>query len=148
MGDPKLLPCPHCGQEAFVTASSDGYGVECRNLRCSMLVLDEFDDEEDAVDAWNERAATTEEQFAYAVHDGKTWVCVERALESDMMKPIPGFTRDSIYRDSMQEYCEWMEKATELMRDIWSTMSRFDGHDAPIDWSSLENRLGEFGICE
>jgi hypothetical protein len=94
---------------------------------------------------WNRRAAVTDHDFAMAVHDGRTWVCVEGALESDALKPIDGFTRDSIYRDSMQEYGEWMEKATALIRDLWTAITWMHGMgDAKRD--ELRRRLEEFGI--
>ena len=92
--------------------------------------------------------AVTDEQFAYAVHDGKAWVCVGRALESDELKPIPGFTRDSIYRDSMREHGEWMERATALMRDMHALLGETCDEYYANDYHALGERLREFGIEE
>lgn len=166
------LSCPCCGSAATV----EPHLIECRaevgdmvwpdwwtaSVNCTSCALQfvgggdtEEEAVEDALKGWNTRAATTAQQFAWAVHDGRTWVCVEAAMESDALKPIPGFTRDSIYVDSMREYGEWMEKATDLMRDLYSGFeccvakvcdacpSSAKLGDAPC---AIEERLREFGI--
>lgn len=169
-----LLPCWHCGGDAEISYGFDDYGYDGGDrwrfyrarvmCRCGLELKVENDGDEYlpleralgfAVDAWNTRVAVTDCDFAMAVHDGRTWVCVEGALESDVLKPIEGFTRDSIYRDSMAEYGEWMEKAVELMRDLWSGFecgvakvcvacsSGAKLGDAPC---AIEERLREFGI--
>lgn len=164
----KPLNCPCCGSTATVEPHlieaggrignevwTDWWTASVNCDSCPLQFVGGGDTEEDAVEdalkGWNRRTAVTDEQFAYAVHDGRAWVCVEGALESDELKPIPGFTRDSIYRDSTQEYGEWMEKATALMRDLskripWSAAFYDETwHRSPTD-EVLAERLGEFGI--
>lgn len=51
-----LLSCPFCGGEAHISASSDGYGVECWNRRCIDMQMDELPTEAEAIAAWNSRA--------------------------------------------------------------------------------------------
>ena len=141
-----LLRCPHCGSVAeYVSEHAKGrkWAVACTMTskvaagegrpmcRCRTPFVR---DKGQARDIWNRR------DFSMAVHDGRTWVCVEGALESDVLKPIEGFTRDSIYRDSMREYGEWMEKATELMRDMWPLVLADGASEA------FAERLREFGI--
>ena len=82
----ELLPCPFCGGEAKAFQHGYvGYVVQCR--RCgiwnagysaawSHITEDEFSgfiDEESAIAAWNTRIATTDAEFARAVHDGNLW---------------------------------------------------------------------------
>ena len=55
----ELKPCPFCGGEAHISASSDGYGVECWNRRCIDMQMDELPTEAEAIDAWNTRAERT-----------------------------------------------------------------------------------------
>ena len=145
----RLDRCPFCGEYASIVEDPPTFfSVECGN--CGARTALSY--EETAIELWNRRTAVTDQQFAWAVHDGRTWVCVEGALESDAMKPIPGFTRDSLYRDSMQEYVEWMEKAKALMRDIWEVADDmfWGGTDSMSvkTMTDLEDRLGEFGIGE
>lgn len=152
-GAVKPMSCPFCGGEASVClgvkmGDEDEYLVQCDD--CYAL-SDQFYSEDAAIGAWNKRTATTDEQFARAVHDGKLWVCVERALGSDELKPIPGFTRDGVYRDSMREYGEWMEKATALMRDMRDALIGYECwlcSEMPdkMEWARFDERLREFGI--
>lgn len=51
-----LKPCPFCGGEAHMSASSDGYGVECWNRRCIDMQLEQIPTEAEAIAAWNSRA--------------------------------------------------------------------------------------------
>lgn len=151
MGDSELLPCPFCGKGDKLkvhhrkTRHYDEPLAAVKCNRCGIRGRYQMTDER-AMVAWNRRAAVTDQQFAYAVHDGRLWVCVEGALESDELKPIPGFTRDSIYRDSMQEYGGWMGKATALMRDMWSAMLEAHPNGGIRDMGLIEQRLREFGI--
>ena len=161
MPDSRLINCPCCGSTATVNTNCIEMGwytasVNCDGIHdnmCSLQLIAGGDTEEDAVEAaielWNRRAAVAGEQFAIAVHDGRTWVCVEDALASDAMKPIKGFTRDSLYRHSMREYIEWMERATKLMRDLWALtdeMFRFKVSPSINTMAEFEERLEEFGI--
>ena len=54
-----LLPCWFCGGKAYLTASSDGYGVECRNELCVKTIMQEHSTESEAIAAWNTRAERT-----------------------------------------------------------------------------------------
>ena len=162
MANSKPINCPCCGSAATVESHlieagctvgdqtwTDWWTASVNCTSCALQFIGGGDTEEEAVEdalkGWNTRAATTAQQFAWAVHDGRTWVCVEAAMESDALKPIPGFTRDSIYRDSMAEYGEWIRKATELMRDIWTaTAWEYGMTDKHRD--GLRRRLEEFGI--
>lgn len=130
MGDSELLPCPFCGEEpdkqfGFNVSANLKGRVICR---CGAEIRQgRLDSESDIIKKWNRRTAVTGEQFAWAVYDGKAWVCVERAFESD----------------------EWMEKATDLMRDMWRTLSAMYGLNLGIDIGKerdYEERLREFGI--
>ena len=161
-----LLPCPFCGGEVKLTTYRDeGWEIKCENhdwshatwehpRKASDIAADlgmcSWGLGEDAkaalIEAWNTRAAVTDHDFAMAAHDGRTWVCVEDALESDALTPIPGFTRNDIYRDAMSEYGEWMEKATDLMRDMWDAMLDANPNGGVRDMGLIEKRLREFGI--
>ncbi len=161
MTNRKPLNCPCCGSTATVEPHlieagctigeqtwPDWWTASVNCDSCALQFVGGGDTEEeaveDALDGWNKRAATTDQQFAMAVHDGRTWVCVEGAMESDVLKPIPGFTRDSVYRDSMQEYGEWMEKATALMRDMWGWV--WESGIKADEFDAMAERLREFGI--
>lgn len=66
INDPKLLPCPFCGEDAaiwYYPASerlnrSDSYYVGCTNdhCGCEMEHLGGWKTYEDAVNAWNRRS--------------------------------------------------------------------------------------------
>ena len=158
-----LMPCPCCGSAATVEPHlieagctvgdqtwADWWTASVNCDSCALQFVGGGDTEEEAVDdalrGWNMRAATTDQQFAWAVHDGRTWVCAEAALESDALKPIPGFTRDSIYRDSMAECGEWMGKATDLMRDMYALLDETCDTYYEPDFHAIGERLREFGI--
>lgn len=51
-----LKQCPFCGGEAHISASSDGYGVQCWNRRCIDMQIEEIPTEAEAIEAWNTRA--------------------------------------------------------------------------------------------
>ena len=70
-----LRECPFCGGEAeMLTAESmnGGYlfGIMCNDCRSRG---DVYDTEAEAIAAWNTRTATTDAEFARAVHDGNLW---------------------------------------------------------------------------
>ena len=51
----KLKPCPFCGNdEAFIAKEDDGYYPTCGECPCSLLNL--YDSEAEAREAWNVRA--------------------------------------------------------------------------------------------
>jgi hypothetical protein len=166
MTDSKPLNCPCCGSTATVEPHlidagctigeqtwPDWWTASVNCDKCALQFVGGGDTEEeaveDALDGWNRRAAVTDEQFARAIHDGRTWVCVEEALESDALTPIKGFTRNDIFRDAMHEYGEWMERATKLMRDLWALtdeMFRFKVSPSINTMAEFEERLEEFGV--
>lgn len=154
MTNRKVLNCPCCGSTAtvkphLVEAWSGWWTASVNCDSCSLQLIGGGDTSEDAVEdainGWNRRAAVTDEQFAKALSDGRTWVCVEEALESDALTPIKGFTRNDIFRDAMHEYGEWMDKATALMRDMWTTTTWEYGMTDEYR-NELRRRLEEFGI--
>ena len=51
----ELKPCPICGSEVHISASSDGYGVECASDGCFALAMDRFLTPELAARYWNTR---------------------------------------------------------------------------------------------
>lgn len=55
----ELKPCPFCGDEAHMSASSDGYGVTCWNRRCIDMQLEQIPTEAEAIEAWNTRTEQT-----------------------------------------------------------------------------------------
>lgn len=162
MIDNKPLNCPCCGSTATVEPHlieagctigeqtwPDWWTSSVNCDKCALQFIGGGDTEEeaveDALEGWNRRAAVTDEQFAKALSDGRTWVCVEEALESDALTPIKGFTRNDIYRDAMHEYGEWMDKATALMRDLWATVKRlYIGDGEHLE--GYAERLEEFGV--
>jgi len=54
----KLLPCPFCDSQASVTTVFDDspcYRVTCKNIYSCGVTQHWFDDEEQAISAWNKR---------------------------------------------------------------------------------------------
>lgn len=86
----ELKPCPFCGGEAtfaaHATAEEMDYGIICRTMAvigcdaCEFCMSGETDEE--AVAAWNARAAVTDEQFSLAVHDGRVWQVVRECHDA------------------------------------------------------------------
>lgn len=67
----ELKPCPFCGGEAeYRDGSSTTPYIRCN--KCGGRTLSSYNREKLA-EAWNKRAAVTDEQFAVAVHDGEVW---------------------------------------------------------------------------
>ena len=77
----ELLPCPFCGGEAEMSASSDGYGVECWNRRCIDMQMDGLPTEAEAIDAWNTRAERTCRNIS-----GKNWWAFECSECGEMIE--------------------------------------------------------------
>ena len=72
----ELKPCPFCGGEAMPVKQIEGryaiarYSVSCNG--CGLVAFYEATEAE-AIAAWNTRTATTDAEFARAVHDGNLW---------------------------------------------------------------------------
>ena len=58
----ELKKCPFCGGEAriYITGDNDGYRVACKKILACGAKLEWFDKEEDAIEAWNNRATEAE----------------------------------------------------------------------------------------
>lgn len=76
----ELRPCPFCGGEAEHFGGGGNHCVRCtvcevtnETLKRESMVFGAYITAEDAVAAWNARAAVTDGQFAMAVHDGEVW---------------------------------------------------------------------------
>ena len=86
----KLMPCPCCGSAATVEPHlieagctvgdqtwTDWWTASVNCTSCALQFIGGGDTEEEAVEnameGWNMRAATTDQQFAWAVHDGELW---------------------------------------------------------------------------
>lgn len=85
-----LLPCPFCGGEAHMSASSDGYGVQCWNRRCIDMQMEEIPTEAEAIAAWNARVERTCEcvaEYAKSPFDGKTVVLHRCSSCHELMRP-------------------------------------------------------------
>ena len=62
MRNDKLKPCPFCGGEAMMhtTGDGDGYRVACKRILGCGAKFEWFDREEEAIEAWNNRATEAE----------------------------------------------------------------------------------------
>ena len=59
----KMLPCPFCGNVAYIEKGKHGYKAACFTIRCALLPPmphDYFTSEEEAVKAWNTRSAPSQ----------------------------------------------------------------------------------------
>ena len=91
----ELLPCPFCGGEAEIESISDqmghltliGYIVKCSECWCAPKPNNYEGNIENAIKRWNTRAAVTDEQFAFAVHDGDALQNVRTCHNTDS---VPG----------------------------------------------------------
>lgn len=57
--DKELLPCPFCGGKAETlsyTYPDEGWQIGCVNINCLLPEMDGFEDEKEAIKAWNTRA--------------------------------------------------------------------------------------------
>lgn len=89
----ELKPCPFCGSDNAPHVTDCIETMVCHNIAecedetlfwvtCSVLrggcgaEAGYVRDKDDAISAWNARAAVTDEQFARAVHDGRVWQVV------------------------------------------------------------------------
>ena len=69
----KLLPCPLCGCGEIVEYEPPGWPggwtIACAACGCSVARYNRNESRK----SWNTRTATTDEQFAQAIHDGCAW---------------------------------------------------------------------------
>lgn len=101
----ELKPCPFCGNNPTLRECNGGWIIECEHhgwnengeaLRNETIAGDvdmcSWGSTESAkaalIDAWNARAAVTDEQFATAVHDGEAWQRVRTC------RPTPSIMND------------------------------------------------------
>lgn len=98
----KLLNCPFCGGEAetwshyFEEEDMTLWQVRCKerpyDVEHPCYTADSFisfTTEAEAVEAWNTRAAVTDDKFAIAVHDGDVWR-KERTCHVKDLGGLPG----------------------------------------------------------
>lgn len=52
----ELKPCPFCGSEAKLTGECDMVWARCSNDNCRAELITRFDEPEDAIREWNQRA--------------------------------------------------------------------------------------------
>lgn len=130
-----LEKCPFCGGEAAL----EGGKVGCRI--CSVWIhCDEPDfGIDDVVAQWNHRVAVTDLEFAYAVHDGRVWKCIqEDVCISDAM------SLDSCDISKMM-HCIGMDEVHMGLRNGKSFYNPFRNyyHASPADigrWHNLVNQ--------
>ena len=73
----ELKVCPFCGGDARIHSKvlaegfDSGYWAVCDE--CGKGDTLPHESEEEAAVAWNARAAVADEQFSFAVHDGRLW---------------------------------------------------------------------------
>lgn len=121
----ELKPCPFCGGEAETCSHyfDDGdmtlWQVRCKerpyNVEHPCYTADSFisfTTEAEAVEAWNTRAAVTDEQFAIAVHNADVWR-KERTCE---MKVSPGTAWRTCSRCSAFVYYDAVTNATNVIQ--------------------------------
>lgn len=75
-----LMPCPFCGGEAEMYGESMMAIVTCK--QCHVHTKG-YTSARRATEAWNTRAAVTDNDFAIAVHDGELWVKVKKPTWSE-----------------------------------------------------------------
>ena len=67
-----------------------------------------------------------------------------KAIDYDHIFPFgKDFVRADVYRYSMEEYCEWIGKAADLIRDLY--MQLLNAYD-PKELEEFAERLEDFGI--
>lgn len=52
----ELKPCPFCGSPAELTGECDMIWGRCSNENCQAELIGKFDEPEDAIEDWNNRA--------------------------------------------------------------------------------------------
>lgn len=65
----ELKRCPFCGGEATFGANSRPGHEYIRCGSCKARTYSCYETQQEAIEAWNSRAAVTDEQFAMAVHE-------------------------------------------------------------------------------
>lgn len=113
--DVTLLPCPFCGGEASVIDHHNDDGsvsVGCADDTCLGFsgIGWLYKTEDEAVEAWNRRAAVTDHDFAMAVHDGELWGKCSECRERQ------GHYLDAETIRNQQESIAELRRATEHYR--------------------------------
>ncbi len=83
-----------------------------------------------------------EHEEGIAIHDGHLWMDINAAIASDKLNPIPGFTRNDLYRDSMRERDELIAKLMDLCGDMraWITLV------PPSVMDDIDGRINDLGV--
>ena len=123
-----LLPCPFCGGEAELVESDygmfmTGYAVYCKHCCTKAGVTGRlgeayewtpiYNNEAEAIAAWNRRTAVTDEQFARATHDGHLWGKCSECYERK------GFYLDAETIHNQQEHIAQLEQAVAYWQRMY-----------------------------
>lgn len=114
-----MKPCPFCGGEAKAWEYEDEQDVfdpislgwvdtrcvtwHCVGCESCEIVISRLS-KDDALAAWNSRAAVTDEQFSIAVHDGEAW----QRVRTCHMVPVSLYDEEGVDGIECDE-CGWSD---------------------------------------
>ena len=104
----ELKVCPFCGGDARIHSKvlaegfDSGYWVVCDE--CGKGDTLPHESEEEAAAAWNARAAVADEQFSFAVHDGRLW----KKVRTCHMVPVSLYDEEGVDGIECDE-CGWSD---------------------------------------
>ena len=104
----ELKVCPFCGGDARIHSKvlaegfDSGYWVVCDE--CGKGDTLPHESEEEAAAAWNARAAVADEQFSFAVHDGRLW----KKVRTCHMVPVSLYDDEGVDGIECDE-CGWSD---------------------------------------
>lgn len=104
----ELKVCPFCGGDARIHSKvlaegfDSGYWAVCDE--CGKGDTLPHESEEEAAAAWNARAAVADEQFSFAVHDGRLW----KKVRTCHMVPVSLYDDEGVDGIECDE-CGWSD---------------------------------------
>ena len=104
----ELKVCPFCGGDARIHSKvlaegfDSGYWAVCDE--CGKGDTLPHESEEEAAVAWNARAAVADEQFSFAVHDGRLW----KKVRTCHMVPVSLYDDEGVDGIECDE-CGWSD---------------------------------------